>query len=210
MYKQDRIIEILDRIEVLYDILDSERSCGKPISSVRNNLRFLFREIEQRNRNCSNDRLRSTEFHVAYYLKTKILCRIGWHFHHKILEIYTYLYLFFNNSYHRLIISVRNVIWKLSSVLLFIILFMNWENFEEVVRVCPLLWEMVVTSLLLTTQTKIIVSKMQWNKTRWCKQIMRNNVKFLMSMQYIQCSRNMKYLFWIFFHFTVSNLWLKN
>lgn len=71
MYKQD--IEILDRIEVSYDILDSERSCGKPISSVRNNLRFLFREIEQRNRNCWNDRLRSTEFHVAYYLKTKIL-----------------------------------------------------------------------------------------------------------------------------------------
>lgn len=73
MYKQDRIIEILDRSEVSYDILDSERSCGKPISSVRNNLRFLFREIEQRNRNCSYDRLRSTEFHVAYYLKTKIL-----------------------------------------------------------------------------------------------------------------------------------------
>lgn len=210
MYKQD--IELLDRIEVSYDILNSERSCGKPISSVRNNLRFLFREIEQRNRNCSNDRLRSTEFHVAYYLKTKILLpELDGTFIIKFSK-YIYLYLFFNNSYHRLIISHRNVIWKLSSVLLFIILFMNWENFEEVVWVCPLLWKMVVTSLLLTTQTKIIVSKMQWNGIRWCKQIMRNNVKFLMSMQYIWCSMFKKYEIFILnlFSFHSSNFWLKN
>ena len=108
MYKQD--IEILDRIEVSYDILDSERSCGKPISSVRNNLRFLFREIEQRNRNCWNDRLRHRISRGLLSQNKDIVTRIGWHFHHKILEIYIYLYLFFNNSYHRLIISLRNVI----------------------------------------------------------------------------------------------------
>lgn len=145
MYKQDRIIEILDRTEVSYDILDSERSCGKPISSVRNNLRFLFREIEQRNRNCSYDRLRSTEFHVAYYLKTKILL-LGLDSTFIIIfskYIYIYLHTYSSTTYHRLIILLRNVVWKLSSVLLFIILFMNWENFEEVVRVCPLLWKIL-------------------------------------------------------------------
>lgn len=129
MYKQD--IELLDRIEVSYDILDSERSCGKPISSVRNNLRFLFREIEQRNRNCSNDRLRSTEFHVAYYFKTKILLPgLDGTFIIKFSK-YIYLYLFFNNSYHRLIISHRNVIWKLSSCITFYYLIHELRKFRR-------------------------------------------------------------------------------